>query len=487
MLKCHKNKLWIENITNLFCNFNFIPLESMGLAEQMNALTRLIIIIFIILLLLNFKYSVLFLLLSLLFIIILYYIQRNTMETFKTEYYTPEESKKHIKNNPKMDCWSIDCKNYSDNSKRFCNDEVPIDNIYNTDAVNNPYWISVNQKLAGKANPKTNQQPVITPPSHDLNYWKASNLVSHSAINDECQTDVYRSGYQISNSCPSNKLIKPDSEQIVEKYQPNKEEFNSPYFKIPINEFTNLTSGQVNTICGYNPKQLQEAGLPTNYATGNCPQNPQMKQYNENLYTQTIQPGILTRSQINEPINSNIGISFTQQFPYTTKQKYNGDIKFTQHDPNTVVSEVIEPIFNTIYQPTEANVYDPRFTGYGTSYRSYTDDRLGQTKFYYDDINAIRMPNYIVRSNIDTQPFADKYGSVKDGEEKGNKYTSNIRTLVNDAFCQNAIDHRTDISQLLMRKRNNELWQLRNAPTSLNNGRMLGGGMGSMSLGSGFR
>ena len=58
--------------------------------------------------------------------------------------------------------------------------------------------------------------------------------------------------------------------------------------------------------------------------------------------------------------------------------------------------------------------------------------------------------------------------------------------MVNDAFCQNAIDHRTDISQLLMRKRNNELWQLRNAPTSLNNGRMLGG-MGSMSLGSGFR
>ena len=125
--------------------------------------------------------------------------------------------------------------------------------------------------------------------------------------------------------------------------------------------------------------------------------------------------------------------------------------------------------------PTEANVYDPRFTGHGTYYRSYIDDLVGQPKFYYDDINTIRMPNYIVRSKIDTQPFADSYGSVKDGEEKGNKYTSDIKTLVNYAFCQDAIDHRRDISELLMRKRNNELRQLRNAPISLNNVRMLGG------------
>ena len=67
----------------------------------------------------------------------------------------------------------------------------------------------------------------------------------------------------------------------------------------------------------------------------------------------------------------------------------------------------------------EDNVYDPRLTGYGTSYRSYTDDNLGQTRFYYDDIDAVRMPNYIVKSNIDREPFADHYGTIPDGDQFG--------------------------------------------------------------------
>ena len=43
---------------------------------------------------------------------------------------------------------------------------------------------------------------------------------------------------------------------------------------------------------------------------------------------------------------------------------------------------------------------------------------LGQTKFYYDDVDAIRMPNYITRSNIDHQPFADRYGPLPAGERQ---------------------------------------------------------------------
>lgn len=93
-MKCQKNKLWLENITNLFCSYSLVPLDNMDLADQMNALTRLVIVVFIVLLLLGFRFSLLFLLLSLLFIIILYYIQKKNMETFKTEYFTPLQKKK---------------------------------------------------------------------------------------------------------------------------------------------------------------------------------------------------------------------------------------------------------------------------------------------------------------------------------------------------------------------------------------------------------
>ena len=64
------------------------------------------------------------------------------------------------------------------------------------------------------------------------------------------------------------------------------------------------------------------------------------KNYNENLFTQTIQPGVYTRSEINEPINSNIGISFDQQFLPTTYEIDDKNILYTKHDPRVFDSSV---------------------------------------------------------------------------------------------------------------------------------------------------
>jgi hypothetical protein len=239
-------------------------------------------------------------------------------------------------------------------------------------------------------------------------------------------------------------------------------------------------SGQVNIACGYNPQQLYTAGLPTNLPAGNCEQNPALKDYNQNLFTQTIQPGVYIRNQVNEPINSNMGISFTQQIPPTTQNTnmYTGVVEYTEHDPR-----IIEPLEKPQQSAsncvetyaTPADVYDPRFTGYGTSYRSYTDPTLGQTRFYYDDVNAIRMPNYIVRSNIDHQPFADSYGPLAPGNSGGNQFNADIRAMANDSFMTAAIEHRNDMQMRQMRKRNSEMWQRRVAPIHTTNMRMLGG------------
>ena len=126
---------------------------------------------------------------------------------------------------------------------------------------------------------------------------------------------------------------------------------------------------------------------------------------------------------------------------------------------------------------SETDIYDPRFNGYGTSYRAYEDEFIGQTRFYYDDINAVRMPNYITRSNIDNLPFADKYGPIPEGHSNGNSNTCNMRKLANNGFLNSALQHRADISQKLMRKRNNELSQRRQAPIRTGGQRMLGGMM----------
>ena len=148
---------------------------------------------------------------------------------------------------------------------------------------------------------------------------------------------------------------------------------------------------------------------------------------------------------LDEPIQSNIGISYTQQFPQESKPRYNS----CKTSDNT---------------PVESNVFDPRFYGYGTSYRSYVEPVTGQPRFMYDDINAVKMPNYVVRSKIDHLQEASKYETLSDFNRYGNPNTRNIRQIAQDAWLTNTNNFIEDLSKSLMRKRNGEMQQLRYMP-----------------------
>ena len=70
--------------------------------------------------------------------------------------------------------------------------------------------------------------------------------------------------------------------------------------------------------------------------------------------------------------------------------------KFPIEDPMTGW----EPEDEFVEEPGASNVYDPRFTGYGTSYRTYIEPMTGQPRFYYDDVDAIRKYNYIRKATF---------------------------------------------------------------------------------------
>lgn len=394
--------------------------------------------------------------------------------------------------------------------------------------------MSMNQALVGPANPRTKIQPVVVPPIADLSYWRANNLVTHSAVNDETQFDAYQSGYQVSTCCgnlenkelvplsnpmsyavpvsdiqnvssqpelPSwdggSSMMLPDSNELEQPEErvrragsgigghgsgghtndggslhnaTSHEGFEFPYLQTGAQVWPTEVGpelpGQMNTACGYNPGQQFTAGLPTNLATGNCQQSPVMKQYNEDVYTQTIQPNVYTRTQINEPINSNIGISFTQQYPPTTCSSdiNTGELNYLLHDPRLLEPAIVEPNMGVIDEVNYSNIYDPRFTGYGTSYRSYTEPMTGQTRFYYDDVDAIKMPSYITRSNIDFEPYADQYGPPPEDGAYGNPNNSIIRALANDSWLRNNIEHRNDLMQRQTHKMQVRTAQRRAAP-----------------------
>jgi hypothetical protein len=451
MESCQK-KFWLDKPSNLWSRSKIIPSSNTCLGEQMNTVTRLTLCIFVISLIMTTpRASFMFLVISSLFIIILYLIQKKTMsrENYKCAERIAPNSAPILHKVKKT--YSLNQPTYN----RFCNDEVAQD-------LSSSY-MSQNQRLAGQANPKTLINPIIAPPIADMDHWRDNSLVNHSAINTASHYDSYLSGYKVSDNSNKSIYISPVNPPPMRNsiILNDRETYNSGNIEMPY-EINPNKSGWVNTSCGYNPDQIKY-NLPSNINAGNCDKSSELSKHNKNVFTQNIQPDIYTRSNIIEPINSNAGISYTQQFRPTTSSRNNGDgLTYTEHDPRVYKDTKIKTLDMGI---TESSVYDPRHSGHGTSYRGYNEKMTGQPRFYYDDINSVRMPNYITRSNIDHAIYADTYGPLNSQNKNGSKHTKNIRALAQDKFLRDSLQQRTELQERLMRKRNGELWQMRKYPS----------------------
>lgn len=524
-------KFWGCNPLSLFKSANMIPTSNESLEEQLNTSTRLCFVIFIIMLiLLPTKYSLIFIAIVLVIVNIIYFTMNKRMKTNvenfvsfgKKEFIKPLENRARIEYH--IDTHKLIPKTYSGKIQRgeqdcyqfkkrpesalFCNDfkEMKFDGS----------MVSKNQKLVGSAHPRTKTAPIVVSPAYDLSYWKNDEMVTIPWINTATNVDRFQSGQDISTCCgninnefvsprlsdafvrSNNNLIPIEEGEVIEEQEnfcmscdgSNGKLQNRPS-EIKYGDFIEVpqafkkakptdpdyplsyeVSGLVNLQSGYNPEQLKSS-LPSNFPAGNCLQSEELATYNDSIFTQTIQPGVYTRSQIIEPINSNIGISFNQQFPpVTCSTTKNGGLMFTEHDPYTVTIDKPNNSMDVNNAVTYDTVYDPRMSGYGTSYRSYTEDVTGQTRFAYDDVNSIRMPNYITRNNIDFESYSDSYGPMKDAG--GNEYNSKIRALAQDSWLRNSLQFRNDIQNRAMRKANAIAWQKKLAPirTSTSAGQM---------------
>jgi len=507
-----KNEVfWLQYPFILFKEIKFVPKEKMSYEEQVNCITRLVIFIFLIMYLLGSKHAILFLLLSIIFIIILYYLQKSKMTTCepykeKMNYNTKYNMIDQLKKTDEL--YRQGVKEYKTN--RYTVEKFPSyysnERIEAEKVVPNQTYFSKNQRLAGPANPKTLVAPVVAPPSYDWTYWKVNDFVFPSIINEKRTQDYYGSGYFTSDE----PIEKPIRENYVEKAIPStqqiyQDQYRTPQkpmdylgnyngkYPTPIDNGSDLGSsnvvpkdvfvkdnshvsdstffrkrseninypGNVNRSCTYDPTNL-DYNLPSNFMAGNCERNDKLKEFNDELFTSTINPGVYYKTQIIEPLNYNVGISFDQQIPprKVSKDK-NGNITYTAMDPD--VYEPLKEKDTHDYGTAPYEVYDPRTNGYGTSYREYEHEITGQPRFYYDDVNAARRPNYITRTNIDHLLKADSYGIVQSNNDIMSR-NCNSRKIAEEGLLDDTIDFRTDLMTRLMRKRNAELWQQRLAP-----------------------
>lgn len=368
---------------------------------------------------------------------------------------------------------------------RFCLDQQP--------DIQNQSFYSKNQALAVKPNRKAGLPRIHTPPpmpakAMDPTYW-GNGFTVPSGINRQTNTDLYLSGYldpdeqfkpvptfgeyvQTTWANPgyppplSVEILENGQEigqdlaqkNVIENYQgPPKPQPNTMCEKIAYEQEQGYTNGDM--LGPYYPEQTKY-NLPVNLPVGRCEKQPALDEYNKNLFTQYAGENLFSRSEIIEPVQNNIGIDFTQQIPPSQCSKDQYGNRITEYkDPRNFVPE---PPLEQAPESNLYNVYDPRSGGYGTSYRSYLEPMTGQVRYYYDDIDAIRQPNYIARSNIDTAPWAPAYGTMT---EETNVANENAYALANRKFMEDQLAFREGIQQSYMRKYNNSTaWQRRVAP-----------------------
>jgi len=268
------------------------------------------------------------------------------------------------------------------------------------------------------------------------------------------------------------------TEKLQFKYTSNLQQQPSSKIKVPIAQCTSnnydippkkrctkeiVTVGpseeeMINMPYGYNPNQLETSNLPSNLPMGDIARNPVFNTYNKDIFTTTIQPGVYSRTEIVEPLNSNIGISFPQQFePVQCEEADDGGVVFIQKDSRII--PVNQKVDITPPGPDESTVYDPRFTGYGTNYRAYIDTVTGQPRFYYDDVMVHRQNNYVTRNKLDFTDFGPRNNQI-------NQQYSNaeVRDKAQNAFADNTINFRTELQTRLLRKVNVNAWQQKVAP-----------------------
>lgn len=497
---------WIYQPYSLLMSTDLIPIPCMTLDQKMNAMTRLFILIVILLLILNVKNILPIFCIGLIIIVLIYVI--NYKIEMNTESF--EDG-----------CCSQDGKTIVDDKsfQKTCFTDVDVNNLSNylyvPPPVNNirfndpPPFIAPSHDIEEWKQSTLVQNSIINSnrggyslkqSGYNLNCASTNCGINEPRLSCNNPNLPYREcdikkTYRCESSCdsgderdfrlpcinrgtpPPRKLKSsiPIYSDIVESFDPNTESIKTCEKKCgqgtdtmrskECNKKCVALPGDLIEHCGYNPEKGL-SGMPHNQPMSINDYYPTLSKYHTDVNTQIIDPsGIYTRTEINEPQMTNLGISFAQQFEPMQKTCINNEEIINYKDPR-------------LYSPpqkvydygefTPDSVFDPRSGGYGDERRTYIDKMTGQPRWMYDDINAAREGNYFTRNKIDIYNFTNQIG-VFDTCVNDNPLEV-VKAQAQDAFINNGNDFRTSLQASLMKKANEVTRQRRLFPISRNGG-----------------
>lgn len=473
---------WLEDWRRFFSMRDLLPDIHHDLAEQFNCLSRIIIFLIMILYCFYGLNRYVFILLMICFLMIILYLVMNKSMFMTKELYQQPSVVLYDSKRPELPIEISACNTNPQlidvqQSRFWCKPNIELGDT----------TASLNQSLAGLPNPKTNVMPVIPPPIYDMDSWAPNDFVVPFRLNDQRRQELSQNGYMTWDK----DISAETAADLVDKYAcvpPPK----TPISQVVREDYTygdatygderpaSRTSEYMDTSFGYYPENAKY-----NYFVNSPPSRcmPGMSEYNKQLNTIPLQPNVFTRSQVNQPdaSMSNLGISFTQpHLPYQCQMDDRGNMMIDEFDPNQYPSEYLgrDRFANDIRRN---EIYDPRLTGYGTSYRSYLEPTTGQPRFYYNDVDAHTQYNFISRNKIDFTNFGPHAGPYPGLPPE------DVRALADQTFHNDIMKQRTELQYRLMAKNSHREWQRRAAPIQTQGFGPPGMGMSSSSTYAGPR
>jgi hypothetical protein len=322
------------------------------------------------------------------------------------------------------------------------------------------------RRLIGGVNPRTLIAPIIADPISDMEAWGTDNYTIHSAINDYRSNDLFLSGYVTLDDCKCRgrcNCNKGWKKPLI------KEGFNAPSQTVLSSSKDIMWPTDSTNVSG-------TLGPLTTKVNSSCRGTLLTDCGGENLLSGTADHNFLSPYDVSEQrlsrpqILQNYGISKIPEKSVYTSITNGDDLLFVENSGKGKVAPFSQ---DYITGDEPSMIYDPRRVGYSDNKRAYVDKLLGQPKFYYDDINAARAPNYITRNKIDIYSFGETTGRLRNPRDI--QTCGDTNQLAVEEFHNSALQHRSDLMQSLMNKRNGEMWQLREFPISTNGQRMSGG------------
>lgn len=398
--------------------------------------------------------------------------------------------------------------------------------------------VSINQRLVGKPNPKTLQNPILAPRIYD-SIFKPNPFFVTTGINERGRQELYQNGYivhdqpvpmqQDTTFCDASKsvaqqvLLDNPSQCTLPNYTSTRgepagmrppvvehynQEMSFPHKPLYGNALTQGNSRgdtsaayyhttkndtvPLDVSLGYFPSN-SSLNYPTNYPLPlyGCADNKANQEHYQNAFYTSLGPDTGIQTGVIQPdsTSSNLGISYTQQNVPGEWTNEASSVRYREFDPLQAPASASTDSLSSGPAPystfDRSNFYDPRFTGYGTSYRSYVDEMTGQPRFFYDDIEAHTQPNYLCRSNIDFAKFSSGYGPYADPDLTSDNGLT-VREKAQDIFTQDTLFQRNDMQRHLMRKNAHREWQLKLAPLQQNTARFAAGGGGGSSFSANY-